>query len=218
MRIVSVNLRKRLPIATTLIEAWLEEVGCDLFVVQEPWNRGRTQAIELHCYKSVGGNTSVYSWLSRGFQPAEPSLLEECWQKINLGCLAIYNVYLPAKSRTGRVATLHGLRHEITHGKDRRLIILGDFNLAPNPEDGVYGRQISKWTGKVERLAFTSLLLDAHLIDMTSRDRVGQSEYTFERNSGGFRSAFRCDPNPGPAGVVDTGGGAANVLPRWIGT
>lgn len=193
MRIVSVNLRKRLRITKKLVESWLNELDCDLLVVQEPWDRRRTQAIELHGYRSVGGNTSVYSWLVHDFELAERSLPGKFWQRIDFGCLAVYNVYLPAKSRAGRVEALHGLRREVSRGKDRLLIILGDFNLAPEPEDGVYRQQISKWTGKAERAAFKGLLSDARLIDMTSRDRVGHTEYTFERNSGGLQSAFRCD-------------------------
>ena len=192
MRIVSLNVRKRLNTTREVVEDWLHEWACDLFLVQEPWDQ-RSQPINLRGYKSLGGNSRVHSWLADGLDLPERTFLQRCWQNITFGRVAFYSVYLPAKSRAGRLTALRGLKREASQAKGKLLVILGDFNLAPEPDDGIHGEQISKWTVKAERTAFNSLLLDAHLVDMTSRSRAGHTEFTFQRESRGRQSAFRCD-------------------------
>lgn len=193
MRIVSVNLRKRLPVIGKIVEFWLDGLQCDLLVVQEPWHRKRVRPIELKGYRSLGGNTSVHSWLKSDNRQPRCSTLSTCWQAIDFGSFRIYNVYLPAKSRAGRISTLSRLTRDVGRGERQPLIVLGDFNLAPTPEDGIYADTISKFTSRSERDAFANLVHSARLLDMTSRECLGHIEYSFQPRAGRSKLSFRCD-------------------------
>lgn len=73
----------------------------------------------------------------------------------------------------------------------RPLLICGDFNLAPRPQDGLYDGEVSEFTADTERKALQHLLQSAWLVDTTGAD--GEAKFTFERLFTGKLSRFRCD-------------------------
>ena len=193
MQIVSINLQKRLFSRGDPVQRWLDGLACDLLAVQEPWGRARVQPVRLQGYRLVGGNSSICCWLASRYQLPCRARLKDSWECVDCQYFSLYNVYLPEKSKTARADILRDLRCDVIKRGNHPVIIVGDFNLAPEPEDGLYGDRISKWTGKAERTALKELLSEAHLIDMTSMERVGRREFTFERVRNGLKSAFRCD-------------------------
>jgi hypothetical protein len=75
--------------------------------------------------------------------------------------------------------------------REGNTVVLGDFNLAPRQQDGLYGDKPSRYTARWEREAFEALLNSAGLLDATATD--GEPEFTFERRQGGKPIRFRCD-------------------------
>ena len=70
------------------------------------------------------------------------------------------------------------------------MLIAGDFNLAPQLEDGWYGDDFSNFTIKAERICFHKLLTDFDLHDIGTEIEWAP---TFERQIKGKSSRFRCD-------------------------
>ncbi|MFF3358149.1 methyltransferase domain-containing protein [Streptomyces sp. NPDC002917] len=77
-----------------------------------------------------------------------------------------------------------------TAEKGRPLLVCGDFNLAPRPEDGLFGEETSTFTTEAERQALQQLTQVADLIDTTADEAP---VFTFERIFNGKPSRFRCD-------------------------
>jgi exonuclease III len=195
MRIISANLNKRLgnPTVARYVAAWLSKHACDVFLSQEPWARTRDDTVELNGYKSIGGNSSIQTWLASRY--AMPVLKEHDadWHQVDLGYITLHNLYLSPYSSTARASKLLDLLREIEGATDRPQIIVGDFNLAPQPTDGIMGDHISKWTSTDERSAFNALLAIGKLVDMTSEDCLGSREYSIERKRKDEDIRFRCD-------------------------
>src|SRR5512134_3472277 len=102
-------------------------------------------------------------------------------------------VYLPAdKSDAARRAALLGqLAQAIRERPERPHVIVGDFNLAPTPADGLYGGNPSPWTSKREREALDALIIAGRLVDST-REPGTAVGFTFERLIHKRLSQFRC--------------------------
>ncbi len=196
MRIVSINLNKRLGNRNNLtkIHKWLLNNKVDLFLVQEPWIRGRKEALKIPCYTYLGGSDSVGAWIHETYAPPDIILLKDNWLQVKLDDFEIHNVYLSAYSSKERIAFLRELDKQISKDKKLTNFIIGDFNLAPTPEDGLFGEEISDFTKKGERVAFQSLLSKNKLLDMTlPKDQNMKNEFTVERNINNRVSRFRCD-------------------------
>ncbi len=109
--------------------------------------------------------------------------------------LVIDNVYLPYDSKTARKHQIEGLANRPNSPR----LVLGDFNMAPRPQDGRFGAGESNWTGVGERRAFDALLLTG-LVDLGASD---PPEFTFERLNQGCWSRFRCDLALASTGLGD---------------
>jgi hypothetical protein len=72
-------------------------------------------------------------------------------------------------------------------------VIVGDFNLAPRSEDGLFGANPSTFTTVGERTALTVLLNTGNLFDATCPTNEREPTFTFERTVKGQSSRFRCD-------------------------
>ncbi len=103
----------------------------------------------------------------------------------------VVNTYLPSDGRAGsRAEHLKGLSELLSSLGERPVVVAGDFNMAPRPEDGWYGRNHSKYTKEVERAALQALLGEHGLTDLGAGQRW---EATFERMNRGKLTSFRCD-------------------------
>jgi hypothetical protein len=71
---------------------------------------------------------------------------------------------------------------------------VGDFNLAPREQDGLYGAKVSSWTKATERKALHRLLDTVRLVDLfVAHDGEDEERFTYEKLNRGKMTRFRCD-------------------------
>lgn len=193
MRIVSLNLKKRINDRATraALERWLARVDPDILVLQEAAAPRGQLPDSVNEMGFILGNCNVACWAKAdlvrpGVVTAIPALT------VDAGGIRLCCTYLSSDSSAERIRQLQDLRLQLT-GDPRPVILVGDFNLAPTPEDGRYGDNESTWTKRGERRALQQLLMDLRLRDLTSAAVVGAQHFTFERINKGQWNRFRCD-------------------------
>jgi len=195
MIIASVNCNKRLgnPKAVMLLDQLLVQNDIDLVLVQEPWPHSRTSPVELPFYRSLGGNSNVFAWVKDGYEISKSKVIQPYWQCLSAGYLLIHNVYLDAYQRSTRAQQLTAIKEGLCKFEDRPHVVVGDFNLAPGPEDGLSGGSPSNFNGPEDREPFKNLLRDQKMVDATSQQNLGKQEFTIVRSIAGLQTRFRCD-------------------------
>ncbi len=191
MRIVSINLNQRLSNehARSRFESWLQLMKPDLLIVQEPWHPNCVSMPSLAGYRLVECTVLLAAWIqSNGPEPRAENGSER-WQIFHFPGLVVHHVYLSPHSSKERREQLTSLRLLIDRGCHN--VVLGDFNLAPRPQDGLFGDRPSSFTERSERRAFNELLTSACLLDATAD--ASEPEFTFERWQNGKPIRFRCD-------------------------
>lgn len=189
MRIVSLNMNRRIgsPQVRERLERALERWQPELFLVQEPYPASGVPQPRVGRYGYVAA-TPLLAVLSPESHPAPVvEVLSERWHRIRWDAIEIHHVYLDASSSKRRRELLDDLRRWGV----RDAIVIGDFNLAPSPQDGLFGDEVSRFTSAGERRAFQQLLASCSLVD-AGADFTGR-EYTFEREQRGKMLRFRCD-------------------------
>lgn len=192
MLFASANLNKRLggELARSRVRRWLERVGARLFVAQEPTARGKV-GVELVDFRAVGGNDRVFAWADVNMRVDRHELLAEYWQRLEVGYMAVHNLYLDAYDQGTRAAQLRAVAGRIAAEGDRPVVIVGDFNLAPHPTDGMRQGRPSAFNSEVDRKPFRELLQAGRLVDLQA---AGDSkQYSVERTIRGEEVKFRCD-------------------------
>jgi 2-polyprenyl-3-methyl-5-hydroxy-6-metoxy-1,4-benzoquinol methylase len=106
--------------------------------------------------------------------------------------MAVHNVYLSPYSARDRRELLKQIERDLQTGAGPTIVV-GDFNIAPRPEDGMFGTAPSTFTSTGERLALASLLMSGVLFDATCPPDGVPADFTFERLARGKPSNFRCD-------------------------
>lgn len=195
MKIASLNCNKRLsnPKANNLLRKWLDDNNIDLLLTQEPWPHSLISPVSLLGYRGLGGNSRVYSWGKESCIFEESKLLTPYMQQIKADYLWINNLYLDAYSRKTRSEQLMLMQEHLSKLDDQPMLILGDFNLAPNFEDGISGNSFSNFNGTEDRGAFLDTLKNLKLIDTTNKSELGKQEYSIEKKIGQTQTQFRCD-------------------------
>jgi SAM-dependent methyltransferase len=190
MVIASVNANKRLGArkAQALFRAWLTREGVDLVFAQEAWRVGREGVVEIPDMVLVEGDAELAVWVRVGLEAPATTRAAPWWQIAHVGETTVHSVHLDPYSSSGRVEQLDALADEIPRGD--RILIVGDFNLAPRPCDGVYGSEPSTFTSQAERDAFSRLLTTHALVDGTADQEAG---FTISRTIRGKPASFRCD-------------------------
>lgn len=193
MKIVSINLRKRLggAKAHAVFSRWLEAQAPSILVMQEAVPGGRPLPASLWRLDFVGGDHMVACWAKPGVPVALetsdiPALLIETETHFICG------TYLSDRSSRVRICQLE-LLGRLLGNRAKPIVLAGDFNTAPLPSDGLFGNEASTWTRSKERAALQHLTNELGLIDLTSRFRLGQQHFTFERINKGKWTRFRCD-------------------------
>jgi SAM-dependent methyltransferase len=163
----------------------------DLFLSQEPFKPSQQDRPAIAGYRLVSTSPLVSCWIAQ--QHACPTIIEhsERWHEIRHRGVSAHNVYLSPYSSAERRAMLNELASAISG--TTAVVVTGDFNLAPRPEDGLYGDQPSTFTKPSERRAFEELLGAADLVDATCPSPGENLAFTFERMQQGRHSCFRCD-------------------------
>jgi SAM-dependent methyltransferase len=194
VRVAAVNLNKRSGSATarSRLTQWLTRNGIALLLAQEPWRPPGREPVHLDGYRAVGGTDKVFAWAHQRLHPPACQQLAPHWQRLELGYLAIHHAYLDAYSQTARAAQLDhlraGLRAEVT--EDRPILVVGDFNLAPRPQDGRFDGHPSTFNSDTDRAPYQSLVAACLLEDATATD---PPEFSVVRSARGRRWEFRCD-------------------------
>jgi hypothetical protein len=195
MRVAVVNANKGLfsPGRRERLIGWANHTAADLLFLMEPWSSRREPIASLGSLQLLLGNccAAVYA---RPHWPCRPLFIEERWLSVSVGGFGLHAVYFPSNhSGAGdRISMLNRLGDSIGPNSSRRHIVTGDFNLAPQPRDGLYNGTVSRWTTDRERAALEELLSKAGLVDSTKNTTRG-NRFTFERAVAGLPSQFRCD-------------------------
>ncbi|MFB6529882.1 methyltransferase domain-containing protein [Streptomyces sp. NPDC056399] len=192
MLLASVNLNKRLGAAgaRSNLAAWLREHRVKVLLAQEPFKPVDRTPPAIGGFAFAGGDGGLAVWVSEDLLRPQVSSPRPWVQRVELEWLVVLQVHLDAYTSTNRAAQLAELREMAVAEQGRPLLICGDFNLAPRPEDGMFGDDPSNFTGEAERTALRHLMQGASLVDTTA-DEV--PAFTFERVFSGKLSRFRCD-------------------------
>jgi hypothetical protein len=189
MIVASVNANKCL--GTTAgrerFRAWLERREVTLVVVQEGWRAGAPVPAPLPGMRFLDGDAELAVWIRGSTGAPRVERAATWWQTVLVGELAIHSVHLDPYGVATRVKQLQILAERLPTGDN---VVLGDFNLAPRPVDGIYGASPSGFTAAGERRAFAELLAGRALADATAGDLP---EFTLSRQIRGLDSSFRCD-------------------------
>lgn len=133
----------------------------------------------------------MFAWVHSGLRPPKHKLLQPFWQRLEVGYLVVYNVYLDAYDQVTRAAQLDLLRKGALAEGDQPTLVLGDFNIAPTPTEGLFDRYPSRFNSETDRVPLRELLDSSHLIDLGAT--AHPLEWTIERERRGKRVQFRCD-------------------------
>ena len=189
MIVASVNANKQL--GTTAgrerFRAWLERREVTLVVVQEGWRAGAPVPAPPPGMRFLDGDAELAVWIHRTTGWPRVERPATWWQSVFVRELAIHSVHLDPYGVAARVEQLQILAERLPTGEN---VVLGDFNLAPRPVDGIYGASPSRFTAAGERRAFAELLAGRALADATAGD---PPEFTLSRRIRGLDSSFRCD-------------------------
>lgn len=193
MRLASVNLNKRLgnPAARARLTAWLEQQRVDVLVAQEPWKPAHRGSVSLERFQTIGGDGRLCAWIAEPWMLPQVSRPANAVQRIELSWLVVFNVYLDAYARATRATELVRLRGLLEAEAGRPALVVGDFNLAPRPEDGRYDGLPSFFNSNVDRMPFVELLATAGLTDCTAG--LAPAQYSLTRVVRGKIAEFRCD-------------------------
>ncbi|WP_405806449.1 methyltransferase domain-containing protein [Streptomyces sp. NBC_00210] len=192
MLLASVNLNKRLGVvgARSNLAAWLREHGVKAVLAQEPFKPADRTPPVLRGFSFGGGDGHLAVWISEDLATPAVSSPQKWVQRIELEWLVVLQVHLDAYASASRAAQLAELAAMAAAEDGRPLLICGDFNLAPRPEDGLFGEEISTFTTDAERETLRQLTQGAGLVDTTAET---EPAFTFERVLSGKPSRFRCD-------------------------
>lgn len=195
MIVASVNLNKGLGDSDNRagVEKWLVKNDVDLLIAQEPFSEGSGADVRFQEYVGVGGDHDLHTWIRDGLAPPNLVRRRDQFQVLKTECWRVYNCYLSAYSSAERVDSLRRLRNDVAAEWKHPVVIAGDFNLAPTPEDGKYGDRVSTFTSDKERQLFNQLLEKGHLFDSTRAEHNEPVEFTIERQREDKHIRFRCD-------------------------
>jgi endonuclease/exonuclease/phosphatase family metal-dependent hydrolase len=193
IRVGSLNINKRLSgdRCSTAVSTWTSMNEIDFLLVQEPTKPHAKLPDVLDSLYAVGGNAQVYAWCRQSTQVQ--SLPTGCpfWQVLACGQILFHNVYLNAYKPAIRAEQLREIARGILALPSRSHVLMGDFNLAPEPMDGLFGGKPSHFNTRTDRVPFFDLLKTVGLVDIRSDEPDRQ--YTIERYQREKLSLFRCD-------------------------
>lgn len=194
MIVASVNLNQRLgnPRWRQKVNEWLRAHSPALFVSQEPFKPDTSERPSLDGYRLLMTSPQISSWVA--VPHCSPTVIQhgERWHEIQCGNLNVHNVYLSPYSGKERRELILQIANRIGSSGTPQ-VICGDFNLAPQSCDGVFGDEFSDYTSSGERKALAHLLESGRLCDVLESSTSDAVEFTFERLQRGKPCRFRCD-------------------------
>jgi exonuclease III len=194
LRLASLNLGRRLRYVseTEALPRWLHARDVDILCVQEATgSKTSTPNASIPGYEFVDGHAQVAVFARPSLTIGSTLLVKERWLTIDVGYLTVHNLYLSARSAAARTAILDDLARAIGRDVRETHLLVGDFNLAPRPVDGLVDGRASRFTTLHERRAFSRLLHRANLVDLGAK--ADSPVYTRDTHIAGRRIQFRCD-------------------------
>ena len=194
LRLASINLNKRLSSQSSRarLRRWLEEQRATMLLAQEPWRNGSDASTKLAEFAPIGGNEKTYSWIDCRFDVPPIRQSMAYYQRLDLGCMSVYSVYLDAYDQMTRATQLTTIRREISTEGDRPVVVVGDFNIAPSRDDGLYNGEPSQFNSEIDREPLRRLQREAALVDLAAC-AGNRREWTVERSIQNVPVRFRCD-------------------------
>ena len=194
MRLASLNARKKMGKEACLkqIADWAAYHELDLICIQEATTKSGTSGT-VDGFVKAGGGPDLETWVKVGYQPPDIDDAFPWLQMVSIGSAQIANLHLSPSSSDARARQMEQLANKLCNFGDGPILAIGDFNTAPQADDGLYGEQHSRWVSRKERSSFNALLEKNLLVDVLSAAHSGGQQYTFERSIRGKESRFRCD-------------------------
>ncbi len=179
MKIISVNCNKRLGNEESLqkMMEWLGGHDPDLVLVPEPWQASSIGKVRLAGFDLLGFSDRLAAWGKTGHNPAQFTVVTDYYNLIEYPDLIISSVYLDPYTKKGRRDQLNNVADHLS-SKVGNHLILGDFNLAPRPIDGLTGGKPSKYHGKEDRGALENLMTRYDLTDVLDHEHLGEQHYS----------------------------------------
>lgn len=195
MRIISANLNQRVGnlAARAKFMSWLGTRPPDVVLAQEPFRPSYPDRPELPGYCLVGTTPLVSCWIAESVPAPEVLHHSDRWLELRFGSISLHNVYLSPDHSSERTRLLTDLATAIAQAALVNVVVLGDFNMAPRPEDGLFGGTPSKFTRAAERHALAQLFSSCGLVDATRPQDSEDPEFTFEKVQRDRWLQFRCD-------------------------
>lgn len=192
MRLASINLNKRLgnPTVRARLAGWLQDKRVDVLVVQEPWKPDNRDPLPIAGFRQVDGDGRLCAWIAERWETPSSSRPHDFAQRVELSWLVVLGIYLDAYATTTRSFQLSELGSILAAEDGRPAVVVGDFNLAPRPADGLTDGRPSHFNNATDRIPFQHLIDGAGLIDATAGVIP---EFTIERQRSGKQIQFRCD-------------------------
>jgi endonuclease/exonuclease/phosphatase family metal-dependent hydrolase len=193
IRLACLNLNKRAnnKVTRTRILKWLNDNYIDFFAAQEPWQKVGIDLEEFSDWTPLGGNRRVFSWIRSTYESPSIHNIEDFLQRIEIGYLVLYNTYLSAYEQEDRAEQIKIISEVLRKEEDRPILLIGDFNIAPRPEDGISNGRPSNFNSATDREPLEFMIEEIHLEDLAVR--AEKKDWTIERTVRGKLIQFRCD-------------------------
>lgn len=208
MRIATWNVNS-LRVRLEHVREWLASAEPDVLAVQETKTRDEDFPVDAFAdlgYQAVFSGQSAYNGVALLARETPADLVyeingfEDTQQRVlaaSLGPLRVVNLYVPNGQRVGsdkydyKLAWLEALRRNLeqTLEHHRDVVVLGDFNIAPEDADV---HDPAAWEGKVlcsapEREAFRRLLALGFRDSFRELEQAAQSFSWWDYRAGAFR-------------------------------
>ena len=143
MRVATLNLNRRLFSRREDIAAWCAAWGVEVLLLQECWPQTASY--------SAGPPLAGLRWIGGDGELGAYAVGEEATSvrhdahhlEVRVGGRSLHDVYLDANRARAREKQLLQVTDRLGVAP---ALVAGDFNLAPAPEDGLYGGQASTYT------------------------------------------------------------------------
>jgi exonuclease III len=192
LRVAGLNLNNRIHTRRDEFLDWLTFWEPDVVAIQEVTRRNSgLPAIPGYTWS---GGTELCAILTKTSLQAPPAVVldaEQRWVRMKLGEQVIDSVYFPSDTARRRADFLDALVAGAHPGSAS--LVLGDFNMAPKPADGLFKGAPSAFTKQYERQKLDHLMQRWGLEDLWLQHSGGGHRFTFERKQRGGWVQFRCD-------------------------
>lgn len=195
MIVASLNINKRLGNEKSKIRfvSWLSNNKIDMILAQEPWKKFNESIINIPGYRYVGGNSRVCSWIRNGLNIDDVLMGDIFFQVIKIDYLTLINVYLDAYRVSNRAGQINVIIRHLQEREYQPFILFGDFNIAPEPLDGIHDGRISNFNNSIDRGSLRNFISEFSLVDTTSEKFLNSQEYSIRRKISNKEILFRCD-------------------------